>query len=80
MDDDQVVAGILEDRRVFAVVTVLTGLGVLFSALGIVGACKLNRHLVLLAGIWFGVDVVRALVTLQWANAIVAFGPSRREP
>jgi len=72
MDDDQVVAGILEDRRVFAVVTVLTGLGVLFSALGILGACKLNRYLVLLAGIWFCVDVVRALVTLQWANAIIA--------
>jgi len=72
MDDDEAVASLSENRRVFAIVTVLTGLGVVFSTIGIYGACKFQPYLVLLAGIWFGVDVVRGLATKQWLNALIA--------
>ena len=53
------------------VITIMTGCGILFSFIGILGAYKLQKYLVLCTAIWYCVDFIRSAVTLQWVNSVV---------
>jgi hypothetical protein len=49
----------------------MTGCGILFSLIGILGAYRFHKYLVLCTAIWYCVDLIRSVVTLQWANSVV---------
>ena len=58
-------------RMSVTVIAIMTGAGILFSFIGILGAYKLNKYLVLCTAIWYCVDFIRSAVTLQWVNSVV---------
>lgn len=58
-------------RMSVTVITIMTGCGILFSLIGILGAYKLQKYLVLCTAIWYCVDFIRSAVTLQWVNSVV---------
>ena len=72
LDDDE----LLEQRQIqiesAMYVTVLIGCGIIFSIIGIVGALRFQRYMVLVTGIWFCVDFLRGAITFQWLNAVIA--------
>jgi len=72
-DDDEVIAEVYEERRTFVAVTIMTGIGILFSIIGIIGAIKLNKYLVLANAVWTIADLIRSLVAKQWFFPIVFF-------
>lgn len=71
MDDDETMLTMIPERREAIIQTVSVGLGVLFSIIGIFGALKYQRYLVLVTGIWFCLDTIRACYQLSWPSAIL---------
>jgi len=71
LDDDEEIDMMKYERKESTVVIILVGCGILFSLLGILGAYKQNKYLVLLTGIWYLVDLVRSIVVGQWFFPIV---------
>jgi len=71
IDDDELLEmrQAKEDSVIY--VTVLIGMGIIFSVIGIVGALRFQKWMVLITGIWFCVDVIRSAITFQWLNAVV---------
>jgi len=70
-DDDDNEMFRQEVRMSVTVITIMTGCGILFSLIGILGAYKLQKYLVLCTAIWYCVDFIRSAVTLQWVNSVV---------
>ena len=72
MDDDEMmqINKNLKDKEV--IITVMLACGVMFSIVGIVGAIKFQKYLILVTAVWFCVDVVRSGLTKQWLNAMLA--------
>lgn len=58
--------------REFIQTTVRRVGGILFSVIGILGACLFNRWLVICAGTWCCIAVVFALMSKGWTGAIAA--------
>ena len=71
IDDDEYREGIVKERNIYTFTTVMTGCGIFFSIIGIVGAMRFHKYMVLATAIWFCVDVIRCVVTLQWINTVV---------
>lgn len=62
LEDDDVVDGIeqMMDRTslIYMIVIIQQGLGIIFGILGIVGASKYMKFLVLTAGVWYCIDLI----------------------
>lgn len=71
IDDDELLESYENQERGVSVATILIACGFLFSILGIVGAMKLQKYLVLITGIWYCVDVLRSAISFQYINLVV---------
>mmetsp|Transcript_18614 Transcript_18614/g.46192 ORF Transcript_18614/g.46192 Transcript_18614/m.46192 type:complete len:227 (+) Transcript_18614:279-959(+) len=71
IDDDVYREGIVKERNIYTFTTVMTACGIFFSIIGIVGAMRFHKYMVLATAIWFCVDVIRCVVTFQWINTVV---------
>jgi len=47
------------------------GLGIFFAILGIIGACRFNKFLVVGLAIWLCIDAIIYCVFLNWYNAVI---------
>lgn len=72
IDDDEYLDTQERLRTSTLIVTILKAIGIFFSFVGIWGAYKFYKYVVLLTGIWYCVDVVRGAITLTWMNTVVA--------
>ncbi len=54
-----------------SLVTIMVACGVVFSIVGIVGAMKLQKYMVLISGLWYCVDVLRSAMSFQYVNLVV---------
>lgn len=68
IDDDELLESVQGERALNTFVMVMTVCGILFSVIGIVGAMKFHKCMVLATAIWYCIDVVRCAVTLHWLN------------
>ena len=72
LDDDETKAEMEAMKTQVLIVVILLGLGVIFAGIGIYGALKFNRYMVLLTAVWLCIDVIRSAITLMWVNTVVA--------
>lgn len=72
-DDDEVLAVLSElDGAAVGMTIGYAALGMLFNVLGIFGAMKFQPLAVLMAGIWYFVDIIRSVLFFDLVSAIIA--------
>lgn len=71
IDDDEILELNESLKQKASIVTVMMGCGIIFSIIGIVGALKFQKYMVLVTAIWYCVDVLRSALTFQYANIVV---------
>ena len=71
IDDDELLESYENQQQGVSLVTIMVACGVVFSIIGIVGAWKLQKYMVLLSGLWYCVDVLRSAITFQYVNLLV---------
>lgn len=72
IDDDELLELRQNKENSAFYVTILMGVGVLFSVIGIVGSLRFQKYMVLVTGIWYCVDVLLSAIMFQWHNVVVA--------
>lgn len=69
-DDDQVQQDFT--IMIMAASDIQLGIGVFFGVLGILGACRFQKYLVLCTGIWYCIDVILFGIFFNWMSAVCA--------
>lgn len=71
-DDDQVQRAGNDTIMYLAASDIQLGIGVFFCVLGILGACRFQKYLVLCTAIWYCIDVVLFGIFMNWVSAVFA--------
>lgn len=72
LDDDQVQESVDRFDFVFIVLIIMNVCGILFASIGIFGACRFYKYLVLITAIWCCIDLVVSALTERYITAVMA--------
>lgn len=76
VDDDDRIDEVLETletrHHLIPIMIAKSGCGILFASIGIFGAAKFYKYLVLLATVWYCIDLVVSGIFMRWSDVVVA--------
>ena len=73
-DDDQVRSEVVRMDSMYIILLLKEGLGIPFGIIGVIGAYRFYKYMVLCTGIWCCADLIWSLLTHRWLSSVyVAF-------